>query len=227
MPTVKLHSSGKVILKDGKVSCACCESPEPDCCMYPADMLGAEGGYTAADLPDAVTAFGFDLQKRTSGFPSYEFADVIVGYLKDGTPADGDYAIVRDSETLDNWQVWSFNGDEWDMGAGFGGIGNCLITGDGNLTPGDDTVEDQFADCYEVEIVGGDGAGTYTLIRRSLCVWDNDENNAEEDPRPMQLYYDTVTDKWLIDVDDIYVHDGPQSSPSGDYGSGQATVTEC
>ena len=53
MATVKM-SGGKVVLKDGKVSCECCA---PGCCMYSATALAA-GDLVAADLPDAITLLG-------------------------------------------------------------------------------------------------------------------------------------------------------------------------
>ena len=46
-------TGGKVILKDGKVSCECCD-PVETCCMYPASGLDADPGYTAADLPETI-----------------------------------------------------------------------------------------------------------------------------------------------------------------------------
>ena len=58
MATIKLQPSGAVVLKDGKVSCSCCEV---GCCMYPAQAL-ADGGYEVSDLPDDVTVNG-------TGFP--------------------------------------------------------------------------------------------------------------------------------------------------------------
>lgn len=53
MATIKLQPSGKVVLKDGKVACGCCET----CCMYPAQGL-VDAIYTADDLPDDVTVDG-------------------------------------------------------------------------------------------------------------------------------------------------------------------------
>jgi len=50
MATVKTQS-GNVILKNGKVSCECCDV---ECCMYPSSRL-ANGFYTNSDLPNAVT----------------------------------------------------------------------------------------------------------------------------------------------------------------------------
>ena len=56
MATIKLQPSGKVVIKDGKVACGCCEQPT-GCCMYPAQGL-ADAIYTADDLPDDVTVNG-------------------------------------------------------------------------------------------------------------------------------------------------------------------------
>jgi hypothetical protein len=50
MATIKLQPSGAVVLKDGKVSCTCCDT---ECCLYPASQLGV--GYVAEDLPNGVT----------------------------------------------------------------------------------------------------------------------------------------------------------------------------
>jgi hypothetical protein len=51
--TIKTQG-GKVITKDGKVSCECCEV---GCCMYAAQAL-VDAIYTADDLPDDVTVDG-------------------------------------------------------------------------------------------------------------------------------------------------------------------------
>ena len=53
MATIK-RNGDKVVLKDGKVACGCCEL---DCCMYSAQAL-ADGLYGVDDLPDAVTITG-------------------------------------------------------------------------------------------------------------------------------------------------------------------------
>ena len=60
--TIKTQG-GKVITKGGKVSCECCE--EEVCCMYPAESLDAGGniGYSASDLPDAVTVDGVSFDR--------------------------------------------------------------------------------------------------------------------------------------------------------------------
>jgi hypothetical protein len=62
--TIKTQG-GKVVTKDGKVSCECCE--EPGCCMYPAQAL-ADGDYSASDLPDAVTVDGVSFNRSGTGY---------------------------------------------------------------------------------------------------------------------------------------------------------------
>jgi hypothetical protein len=166
MPTVKLQN-GKVILKDGKVSCSCC-AVEPDCCMYPADKLGATPGFVAADLP--ATLYG-------------KWAD----------RADGTFTKSGDEYTLGTVTIrvnaggtaWEFYDSDDDATLT---IGNCLIRGDGGLTPGDDTVEDQFADCYEV--TGEFISGAVQVIRNSLCEWsyefDDEFSRSEEHTSELQ-----------------------------------------
>ena len=56
--TVKTQG-GKVITKDGKVSCECCG---PDCCFYPAQRL-QNGLYPATDLPDTIDFYGTILNR--------------------------------------------------------------------------------------------------------------------------------------------------------------------
>ena len=65
MATIK-RNGAKVVLKDGKVACGCCEEPS-GCCMYPAQAL-FDGLYTADDLPDDVTVGGMSLARSGSGY---------------------------------------------------------------------------------------------------------------------------------------------------------------
>jgi len=130
--TVKL-SGGKVVTKEGKVSCTCC-----GCCMYPATQA------VAADLPDAITLLG-------------------VGSLsKSGT----DYGDTTNGVILESG-VWARY---------VGGVRTtkpCLIDGDGNKTPGNNLVEDQFEPAYFVS----NGVQyfpplTCTVTRVSKCQWN-------------------------------------------------------
>lgn len=65
------------------------------------------------------------------------------------------------------------DGTDWKLYDGPGNviavIGQCLITGDGNLTPGDDAVEDQFEPTYLISGIGDDP--DVEVTRESLCVW--------------------------------------------------------
>jgi hypothetical protein len=163
MPTVKLQN-GKVLLKDGKVSCSCCESepePEPDCCMYPADGLGDT--YDAADLPDAVTINWPDHLEGN--------ADK-VGSGYEGAGGDVTLTVINGKWTLKDTST-----DPETVRV----VGNCLIRGDGNLEPGDDLVEDQFADELSFTVTGEFTInGTFTRV--ALCQWTDFENVSEFGP---------------------------------------------
>jgi hypothetical protein len=143
----------------------CCELPA-DCCMYPAAMLDAEGGYTADDLPDelAVTITEYDLATTI-------FSKAISGNIYYAAEIDGrNWTLRLITDELDD-VLW-----EWYRGTEQLFLGQrCLIIGDGNLTPGDDLVEDQFADCYQVDLP--DEQGTATVYRQSLCVWSGNASN--------------------------------------------------
>jgi hypothetical protein len=174
MPTVKLHSSGKVILKDGKVSCACCGGPEPEeCCMYEAGLL--DDTYTVDDLPDAILIDGENANK-VSSIPNR--GSIEVGYWKGGTPADGDYCVAHTGDTSWRFEQYNGNSEEWNE---IGESSGCLFGG--LFKPSGYLVEDQFADCYEISFdlyewdsEFGEGAfwGSYTgqLTRVSLCIWE-------------------------------------------------------
>lgn len=170
MATVRLTTTSslsgkKVILKDGKVSCSCCNPPQ--CCMYSADLLNVF--YVADDLPVALR-----LRNPLELPPD----NIIFLSRTEGTTNYGD----------------TVNGVIWEDGlwaryvGGVRTVSSCLIDGDGGLTFNDDKVEDQFAACYKYEgfLMGPgyptscpeypdpwDGGGAYTLtfIRQSMCLW--------------------------------------------------------
>lgn len=122
---VKLTSGGKVILKNGKVSCTCCVAPE-GCCMYPAAALVA-GFYTYEDLPDAIIINEVEFTKLDPP----EFVGGVTNYYIN---ANLEYVWIEDQGED---SVWSSEGT--------GGL-QCLIT------PG--ISEDQFADSYTITGVG-------------------------------------------------------------------------
>jgi hypothetical protein len=141
MPTVKLHSSGKVILKGGKVSCACCGGPEPEeCCMYPASALGDT--YEVEDLPDKITV---------------DFSVFSGEMERDGPEFKGGGFVIK---VVD--ENWIFESDPFDENAPSFAIGSCLIAA---INAG--TVEDQFADEYEF----ASGGSNTPLFRDSLGQW--------------------------------------------------------
>jgi hypothetical protein len=214
MPTVKLQN-GNVILKGGKVSCSCC-AVEPDCCMYPADGLGDT--FEAADLP--ATLYG-------------KWDD-----RADGTFTKSTDTFTRGTVTIrvnSGGTAWEF----YDSDDATLTIGNCLIRGDGNITPGDDAVEDQFEDCYEV--TGEFISGAVQVIRNSLCEW-NYEFDGEFESGGFFIIFDAVEQKWKYNgfftgFNEEGYKTGNQSSPVGTYntdwttdsnsGTSSKTVTEC
>jgi hypothetical protein len=151
--TIKTQG-GKVITKDGKVSCECCGPPEPPepepiCCMYPADQLGIL--YTG--LPDTVFA---EWENRVNGTMT-----------KSGnTFVSGTVTIARNSSGT----AWEFR-DSSDNARST--IGNCLIRGDGGFTPENDRVEDQFKDEYRLIAFNELDQKTFSVIvtRTEKCVW--------------------------------------------------------
>jgi hypothetical protein len=168
MATVKT-SGGKVILKDGKVSCECCSTV---CCMYPASGLDADPGYTVDDLPETLivnlVAAGFDGEPTNAEFNK----SVSSPYY---------YSYTNDSDT---WRIKN-DGTVWSVGLLVDDafydfpVGECLITGDGNYTPEDDAVEDQFDPDYSVDFyIAWDSydisATGKTVTRSSLCCWTSD-----------------------------------------------------
>jgi hypothetical protein len=170
--------------------------------MYPADKLGDT--YDAADLPDAVTINWPDhldgnADKVGSG---YEGAggDVTL------TIIDGKWTLTDTSTDPETVRV----------------VGNCLIRGDGNLEPGDDLVEDQFADCYEVSNPGNGNdvaAGTVQVLRVSLCRWEsanfNDEPGSLDLRGSLTYYPDNPLEGGPSPVWQASSDSGQASSPAG------------
>jgi hypothetical protein len=168
MPTIKLKN-GSVILKDGKVSCTCCEG----CCMYEAGLLGDT--YTVDDLPDAILIDGENAGK-VSSIPNR--GSIEVGYWKGGTPADGDYCVAHTGGTSWRFEQYNADSEEWNE---IGESSDCLFGG--LFKPSGYLVEDQFADTYTLKAFGPVGGFVFgdceffslpadvVLARVSLCVW--------------------------------------------------------
>jgi len=147
MATVKRKASGAVVLKNGKVSCGCCE--QAGCCMYPAQAL-VDGLYTVDDLPDQVQIGGYLLQKGGEALAVFP------------VQVDGAfYATLNEEEAyiyLDNFY--------WNFGPSVGaGAQECLV--DGNI------VQDQFADSYTLTYDSDITCESVsaTVTRESLCIW--------------------------------------------------------
>jgi len=215
-----------VILKDGKVSCSCCEEPG-ECCMYPAQAL-ADGDYSVDDLPDDVTV------NFISGSATYNKIDppqevpflenVFAYFVREGYPgpSEPDSQGIYLNTDVDEGDpaLWAL----YSEGQGGGGYSECLIEGDGNFTPGDDGVEDQFADTYTVTIIVGPGeTDVYTVTRTTLCEWYNEP---DQQGRGLFFGYNEIQGVfWEFADDTIYTKDGFANTPLGTYGGGQVTVS--
>ena len=142
--TIKTQG-GKVVTKDGKVSCECCG----ECCLYSAEAL-TEGLYTIDDLPDEIIiAYRQDLPPLVKG-----------AYTGAGTPVPANYAPAgwpgEDDEYIED--VIFLQDSLWASGQGVGRVPLCLIDGI--------NWEDLFADTYTVS-----GPISGTVTRESVCVW--------------------------------------------------------
>jgi hypothetical protein len=221
MPAIKLKN-GSVILKDGKVSCTCCES---DCCMYPADGLGDT--FEAADLP--ATLYG-------------KWGD-----RADGTFTKSGSTFTRGTVTIrvnSGGTAWEFYDSEDDATST---IGNCLIRGDGGLTPENDAVEDQFADCYIINYGSIQFVNTGNLDRIGQCSWTTGicewlgssitgwsatliYESAQwriilNEPFPPWIEDDVVIEEGGCAGAGIFLKTGNQNTPIGTYSDGFNTLT--
>lgn len=112
--------------------------------MYSATALAA-GDLVAADLPDAITLLGVGSLSRSG-----------TGY---GDTTDG---VIFETP---KWARYI---------GGTRTTQSCLITGDGNLTPGDNAIEDQFAATYQINLLEEEEVLESVLVHRvSLCRWEN------------------------------------------------------
>ena len=155
---------------------------EPCCCEEEPSccMYPATGlgdTYTEDDLPDAVTVNGVSKSRSGSQF---------------GNTTDG---IIWESGI---WARYT---------RGIRATQACLITGDGNLTLGNDSVEDQFAASYNVSIAGGP---IVRVNRVSLCAWQSDYYCPDsygaigipEYTPYAHLSYISLNSKWYVTIGD-------------------------
>jgi hypothetical protein len=152
MATIKLQN-GKVVLKNGRVSCTCCE--ESECCLYPAQALREEL-YTVNDLPDTLIIVSGDFQQemtKTGGFsPAYQGtnSEIFLTEITEGSPAF--------------WDIF------YNPGAG----GDILSFGQSCLVDGV-YVKDEFADTYYFSIPDwGIATQNNVLTRTSVGRWDGE-----------------------------------------------------
>jgi len=144
MATIKTQG-GKIITKNGKVSCTCCAEPG-ECCMYPAAALVASL-YSYEDLPDAIDVGGIEYTKLDP-------PESVGGFTRYYINANDEYLGILEGEGEDS--LWTYEG----------GGGPCLINafnGEGGER------EDQFADTYTVS---GPPGGDVAVTRISLCEWE-------------------------------------------------------
>jgi hypothetical protein len=207
MPAIKLKN-GSVILKDGKVSCSCCE----ECCMYPADMLNVEGGFTVDDLPDINIACNPDFSPvivtPNSSNPIYAWDD------------DEAQIQIRHNAGTGSWEVW-FRGYFVPEETEFQKESErrCLI---GDFDSG--CALDQFADCYEV-MWNDDGSRSANVTRDDECNWTGTDNESGS----VRLRYNSTTTKWEVAASlGTEPKDSNQSAPDAGAGTyGDYTVAEC
>jgi hypothetical protein len=157
MATIKYNEdengNKRIILKNGKVSCTCCE-----CCMYPAQALFDEL-YTENDLPNSIDIINLDLVNELEVNRS--------GDQYFGTTQGYTYRIRIDPEFSGDWAVdVSFNGGPYGRVTEFGCLVNYPYP---RPDPESSGLKDQFADTY---IISGPISGTVT--RESICVWSGD-----------------------------------------------------
>jgi hypothetical protein len=209
--TIKTQD-GKIITKDGKVSCECCE-----CCLYPAQDLLA-GLYTVDDLPETLVAVGqfdnpysFSMTKTGGADPyysgTYEGAATRMiifdgnswmvqafnpddGWLEPQDRAPFECLIFNPPCEICQWRMW------WEGIKHTRGFPEHLP-----VSPGTAYVEDQFADTYTVS-----GPISGTVTRQSICVW------AGTNLRLTNSGY-----QWNVNGNN---KSGSQSTPVGSYAGG-------
>jgi hypothetical protein len=219
--TIKTQG-GKVITKDGKVSCECCE--EPECCMYPAEPF-VNGLYTYEDLPDTVIWYDTGQIFNRLNPPIIE-PGIIITHASPENPGE-DY-IYTGSEVVDNWVRVT-------GGSSIGGFGLCLINSlDGVPDTGSDRSVDDFADTYTVSYGGIQFVGPAT--RQSLCFWQSNECQSPN-RWSWAIQYGTLEDpyKWAVFLEEpgsgecipagVFIKNDPQNSPAGTYSDGTQTLT--
>ena len=169
MATIKTTGTGsalRVITKtiDGqvRVSCECCD-PEPVCCILPADVSWEL--YEEDPFVPHFSEWPSQLRVNWTG----HFVGIIDKSATLFEYQTGNIRIRRN----DDFSAWILEDLTDPENIVTRTIGRCLIRGDGGLTPGDNLVEDLWADQYITDPVSSYYSGTYTVTftRVSLCEW--------------------------------------------------------
>lgn len=205
MATIKINTSGNVILKNGLVSCTCCEFPPTDCCMYPA-MQVFDGSIPASDLPDIIKIYNGGL--------------VLNGDIANKSGSNyyldrGDGYIISAKFYLGNyeWRITdAFNNE--DLGLLNAEVPSCLIA----IWPVEgDAAEDDFANSYNV-YNNSLGLNVGTADRLDVCTWGIPD--IESGYKLFIKYNSSGSNafKWTIETaGNIFVKAAPQKSPVGNY----------
>jgi hypothetical protein len=143
----------KVITKDGKVSCECCE----ECCMYPAQGL-ADELYTSSDLPDSIN-FNYILNSTTGTLQLNKSGTRYSGTVS-GIGLVEFFVEFRPQSIPVSWAYSSIRQNPSDS-AGPNGSTQCLFRDFIDFP-----IKDQFADSYAIS-----GPISGTVTRESICVW--------------------------------------------------------
>lgn len=170
--------------------------------MYSSIEL-SNGNYTTNDLPDAINVFtDFFTGEMTKDEEGQSFSS-----------AGNGYTILLDSG------LWKLQANPF-SGSFLLVVGECLITGDGNLTPGDNSVEDQFEDTYTVTT----SERTYIVTRKSLCVWSTEIDPENPSPGDGVLQYAESgvfsSPAWTFEdtPDSFYAEKSDLSNPTDGWG---------
>jgi hypothetical protein len=190
--------------------------------MYPASSA-LSGDLLWEDLPETLKVRGRVVYKQSgtgvipNGPTIYEDANP--------DPVDGFQYILLDRANT-KWAITDstdgLTGDDYILDAD---LVECLITGDGNFTPGNDWVEDQFEACYKIYIQEeGYPRNLYATVERvDLCKWTNYADYIDpfgSSPWWVELIYRPDIQKWVADLGGVpfaFFKTPHQDTPAGEY----------
>jgi hypothetical protein len=160
MATIKLQPSGAVVIKDGKVACACCAQPS-ECCPYPAKAF-VNGLYSVDDLPDEILVSEILLDLHQTLFTKTGNNQNF--YTGIGVGGNTISVVIYSYEALNGETVYvwllDFSGELFAINLN----PFCLVY----LEDGDGT-EDTFANTYTIS---GPISGTVTRTGEgNVCIW--------------------------------------------------------